>query len=343
MDLLGRFDWSWDGVSPPKLMEFNSDTPSLLLESSIISEDFWKDTQINTQNYQSNYIEEAIKQAIKQILDECNNKIGIVKQDYDDESSANMGYLNTLFKAQGAVTLENMSELKVIYDQNVKKSGDKVFIDPTSENQCKPTWKLLNTNVNCLVNQYPKEWLVNEFERDELLKYDLADLRTFEPWWKLILSNKAILPLLWSMYPDHPNLLPAFFDDPIKNSVAKKEDIEKSIWVSKPIYGREGLGVLLSDNYTSFEEFQKATTSNFGKDNSSGITLGHSIYQLYKQLPESQGRVIQTSSWIVNSKAAGLNFRETKAGTHFSDNSPFLPHIVKKGTDAKYTFTYNKN
>ena len=44
MDLLGRFDWSWDGVSPPKLMEFNSDTPSLLIESSIVSEDYWKDT-----------------------------------------------------------------------------------------------------------------------------------------------------------------------------------------------------------------------------------------------------------------------------------------------------------
>ena len=128
------------------------------------------------------------------------------------------------------------------------------------------------------MNQYPKEWLVNEFERDELLKYDLADLRTLEPWWKLILSNKAMLPLLWSMYPDHPNLLPAFFDDPIKNSVAEQKDIEKSIWVSKPIYGREGLGVLLSDNYTSFEEFKKATTSNFGKDISSGINLGHSIY-----------------------------------------------------------------
>jgi glutathionylspermidine synthase len=27
----------------------------------------------------------------------------------------------------------------------------------------------------------------------------------------MALSNKAILPLLWEMFPDHPNLLPAAF------------------------------------------------------------------------------------------------------------------------------------
>jgi hypothetical protein len=29
----------------------------------------------------------------------------------------------------------------------------------------------------------------------------------------MVLSNKGILPLLWEMYPDHPNLLRAYFDD----------------------------------------------------------------------------------------------------------------------------------
>ena len=35
-DLLGRFDWSWDGKNPPKLLEYNADTPSMILESSEI-------------------------------------------------------------------------------------------------------------------------------------------------------------------------------------------------------------------------------------------------------------------------------------------------------------------
>jgi glutathionylspermidine synthase len=32
-DFLGRFDFAWDGESPPKMLEYNADTPSLLLES----------------------------------------------------------------------------------------------------------------------------------------------------------------------------------------------------------------------------------------------------------------------------------------------------------------------
>jgi glutathionylspermidine synthase len=37
--------------------------------------------------------------------------------------------------------------------------------------------------------------------------------RWLEPPWKAILSNKGILPLLWAMFPRHPNLLFAWFDD----------------------------------------------------------------------------------------------------------------------------------
>ena len=40
-----------------------------------------------------------------------------------------------------------------------------------------------------------------------------APTRWIEPPWKAILSNKGILPLLWEMFPKHPNLLPAYFED----------------------------------------------------------------------------------------------------------------------------------
>ena len=33
-DLLGRMDLSWDGTGPPKLLEYNGDTPSVLVESA---------------------------------------------------------------------------------------------------------------------------------------------------------------------------------------------------------------------------------------------------------------------------------------------------------------------
>lgn len=76
-------------------------------------------------------------------------------------------------------------------------------------------WKLWKDEVDCIITSYPKEWMSNEISLDALLPWDFADLRTVEPWWKLILSSKAMLPLLWSKFPNHPNLLPAYFDDPL--------------------------------------------------------------------------------------------------------------------------------
>jgi len=51
--------------------------------------------------------------------------------------------------------------------------------------------------MSCLFNNYPKEWMINEMDQDDLIKYDFEDLNSFEPFWKLILANKAILPFLY--------------------------------------------------------------------------------------------------------------------------------------------------
>ena len=35
-DLIGRFDFSWNGEDPPKMLEYNADTPSMLVESGVV-------------------------------------------------------------------------------------------------------------------------------------------------------------------------------------------------------------------------------------------------------------------------------------------------------------------
>jgi glutathionylspermidine synthase len=49
-----------------------------------------------------------------------------------------------------------------------------------------------------------------------------ASTRLIEPLWKSVLSCKALLPLLWELFPDHPNLLPAYFDASRLESFARK-------------------------------------------------------------------------------------------------------------------------
>jgi len=106
--------------------------------------------------------------------------------------------------------------------------------------------------------------MITEITEDGLLKYDFEKLRSIEPFWKLIAANKAMLPLLWSLFPGHPNLLPSYYDDPVKVEAVEVPTGAK--WVSKPLFGREGLGVFLSDNFTSYDQFVETTENNFGVD-----------------------------------------------------------------------------
>lgn len=99
-------------------------------------------------------------------------------------------------------------------------------------------------------------------------------MKSFEPFWKLLLGNKALLPLLWSMYPNHPNLLPSYYENPKKelgeeafNKLGVKD------WVGKPIFGREGMGVFFSNSFSSYDEFVKTTEENLGTD-SKNVKLG---------------------------------------------------------------------
>lgn len=41
-DFQGRFDFAWDGAGDLKLLEYNADTPSLQLESGILSEKWFQ-------------------------------------------------------------------------------------------------------------------------------------------------------------------------------------------------------------------------------------------------------------------------------------------------------------
>ena len=81
---------------------------------------------------------------------------------------------------------------------------------------------------------YPWEWMFREQFGASLAG---SPTRWLEPPWKAILSNKGILPLLWAMFPRHPNLLPAYFDDD-----AKAAELGDS-FVRKPLYSREGANV----------------------------------------------------------------------------------------------------
>ena len=70
-------------------------------------------------------------------------------------------------------------------------------------------------SVRSIFKLYPWEWMVHEEFADEALRRmgdEQGQTLWIEPIWKMLWSNKGILPVLWRLFPDHPNLLPAYFE-----------------------------------------------------------------------------------------------------------------------------------
>ena len=65
--------------------------------------------------------------------------------------------------------------------------------------------------MNSIFKLYPWETMLDEeFAPHALETYQST--RWIEPIWKMLLSNKGILPILWQLYPNHELLLEAHFE-----------------------------------------------------------------------------------------------------------------------------------
>ena len=150
---------------------------------------------------------------------------------------------------------------------------------------------------------YPWEWLwVEEFGVH--LAHD--SVQWIEPPWKMLLSNKGLLPVLWELFPGHPNLLPAY-----DTAAALPER-----HVRKPKLSREGANVTWVEGGTAVEE--------------TGGDYGHEgfVYQAVAELPEFDGHHPVCGVWIVDHEPAGLGIREdTRRIT--GNLSRFVPHFFR--------------
>jgi glutathionylspermidine synthase len=140
-------------------------------------------------------------------------------------------------------------------------------------------------------------------------KLSSAPTRWMEPPWKAILSNKGILPLLWEIFPKHPNLLPAYFEDDPKVAMLG------SSFVRKPLYSREGANVALVSAGTTLMEQQ-------GPYGAEGF-----IRQAFAPLPSFSDQYPVIGSWLVDHTPCGLSIREDE-NPITGNTSRFLPHAI---------------
>lgn len=280
----GRMDLVYHGNnSEPKLMEYNADTPTSLLEASVVQW-HWLEQFKNVDQFNS--IHEKLLNVFakyKEVVQDETLYFTCMEENLEDYR--NVEYLMDCASQSGI-------NVDFILLSDIGSDGQKFYNNAMNPQEIKYCFKL-----------YPWENMVH----DEFAQAVLTENCLFiEPTWKMILSNKAILPILWEMFPGHPNLLECYFSE---------EKFEGRDYVKKPIFSREGANVEI---HTGGEVIKQE--GDYGEE-------GY-IYQAYAKLPVFEGNYTIIGSWVVDGESAGLTIREDK---HLitGNNSRFIPHLFK--------------
>jgi glutathionylspermidine synthase len=287
--LYGRFDLCFDGRSPAKLLEYNADTPTSIFEAAV---------------FQWTWLEQGIeRQLIPKRADQFNSiHDSLIARWREIAAGRRLHFTGSYENPEDAVTLNYLED-------TARQAGlDTTALDIESIglNSQRGFVDLDDRLIELAFKLYPWEWMLRDsFGRN----VRSSSTRWIEPPWKVVLSNKGILPLLWEMFPNHPNLLPAYFeDDP------KAEKLGTS-FVRKPLYSREGANVTLVSSGATLEQQP-------GPYGSEGF-----IRQAFAPLPRFAEQYPVIGSWIVGDHACGLSIRED-VNPITGNTSRFLPHAI---------------
>jgi glutathionylspermidine synthase len=279
--LYGRFDVAFTPGEPPKLLEYNADTPTSLVEAAV-AQWFWLQ-DVRPRADQFNAIHEQLTVAWKQ-LSLSRAHISGLREHLEDEQTV-LYIADTAHQA--GVRVKQVAIEDIGWD-----AARSTFVDLESE------------PISTLFKLFPWEWMWGSDYADQL---KLERCRFIEPMWKMLLSNKAILPILWKLFPGHPNLLPAAFTLEELPSRARQN------YVRKPKLSREGANVAIHRDGHLLTE----SGGEYGEEGP--------IYQAIANLPEFGGNFPVLGLWIVNHNACGLGIREDR--TLITGNrSRVVPH-----------------
>lgn len=278
---LGRFDFSWDGSGPPKMLEYNADTPTTLPEAAEVQRRWLADKFPGHEGF--NTLREALGEAWRAHRGE---RVHFCTVTGHHEDRANLQYQELLAHKAGVDTGAGVMPMGDIgWDRKRRQ-----FVD------------MADRPMRTICKLYPWEWLLREPFAVHVAE---AGATWIEPPWKAILTSKGLLPLLWELFPGHPNLLPAFDSPhPLHGDFAKK-----------PVLSREGANVTLVKH-------DKVLRTEGGRYGAEGF-----IWQALCELPDFDGNRPVLGVWMVGGRACALSVRE--------DVSPitgplarFVPHRV---------------
>ena len=278
--LYGRFDLSYREGDTPRLLEYNADTPTALLEAAVIQWHWLND--VRPGHDQFNSIHECLIEAWRSFAPALKQPVYFCALDPHLEDFVTVNYLRDTGIQAGIAT-------------------EYIAIEDIGWNETQQAFvNLLDRPIETAFKLYPWEWMfVDEFGTN-LLR---ARVDWFEAPWKALLSNKAILKVLWDLFPESKYLLPASFE-PISGS-----------YVCKPQLGREGANVSLVVDGKLWAQ-------------TDGEYEGPAVYQALAPLPNFDEHYPVVGSWMINGHACGIGVREDNQPIT-QNTSRFIPHYIE--------------
>ena len=214
--IYGRFDLAYDGTGAPKLLEYNADTPTSLVEAAVIQWEWLEECFPGSDQFNS--IHEKLIAKWKELKQYTSAPVYFAALD-DMEDLITTTYMQDTAQQAGHKTQQ------ILIPEIGWDAGKGCFVD------------LDMRMMNTIFKLYPWEMMLNdEFGMHVIETTGLV--QWMEPIWKMMFSNKGLLAILWELYPGHENLLEAHLGDP--GSLTE--------YVKKPLLGREGANITLNTN-----------------------------------------------------------------------------------------------
>lgn len=280
--LHGRFDFLLDAHGQLRLLEYNAETALSLVETALIQHR-WQ-IEVMPEMAQFNRLHERLVEAWR-----CSGfrHVHCAWRPRHPEVEGTVRYMAGIVREAGLkATLLALHRLGW-------HRGQQCFVDCDG------------TALECCYKLYPWEWMLQEPFAGHL---DHAGCRFVEPAWKLLLGSKAMLALLWELFPDHPALLPC----------AEEPSALGASFVSKPFFGREGYNISIFQDGA----LTGSTSGEYSEE--------RKLFQALVRSPRHDGHLAQLGIWMVESEPAALGIRESTDAI-ITNNSPFVPHVVQVG------------
>lgn len=303
-DLYGRIDFAYDGSGAPKLLEYNADTPTSLLEAAVVQWTWLTDTMGEGATTQYNDMHRALVERLRALKTERDSGLLGVRQREavlhvscvfpHDEDTGTVAYIESVAREAGL-------EVRFVPIDQIGFSEVEggTFVDQD------------NVPIRLLFKLYPWDWLLADDYGPKLTAAVLKNsIRLFEPAWKMLLANKLLMVKMRALFPDSPYLLDTYHSETAFKASGRA-------FVRKPALGREGQNVSV---FRAGEVSPAERTDGNYSDNPF-------VYQEFAKLfrDNASGAYALIGSWVIGGEPQGMGIRESDHAIT-DDRSRFVPH-----------------